>query len=125
MVDAPPALECFDVSKTYGVTQVLAPTSLALDGGQVHALCGANGAGKSTLLGIFSGRVKPSGGTVRFLGRQLEAGAPRKIHEHGVAAVYQELETVPALSAMANVFLGSERHAYGLLSDAKMVSQFA
>jgi ABC-type sugar transport system ATPase subunit len=125
MVDAPPALECIDVSKTYGVTQVLAPTSLALDGGQVHALCGANGAGKSTLLGIFSGRVKPSGGTVRFLGRQLEAGAPRKIREHGVAAVYQELETVPALSAMANVFLGSERHAYGLLSDAKMVSQFA
>lgn len=125
MVAASSALECMDVSKTYGLAQVLAPTSLALDGGQVHALCGANGAGKSTLLGIFSGRVKPSTGTVRFLGQQLEAGNPRKIREHGVAAVYQELETVPALSAAANVFLGSEQHAYGLLSHAKMTSRFA
>jgi ABC-type sugar transport system ATPase subunit len=120
-----PALECIDVSKTYGVTRVLAPTSLALDGGQVHALCGANGAGKSTLLGIFSGRVKPSGGVVRFLGQELEAGRPRKIREHGVAAVYQELEIVPALSAVANVFLGSERHTRGFLSEAEMTSQFA
>jgi ABC-type sugar transport system ATPase subunit len=120
-----PALECIDVSKTYGVTRVLAPTSLTLGGGQVHALCGANGAGKSTLLGIFSGRVKPSSGVVRFLGQELEAGQPRKIREHGVAAVYQELEIVPALTAVANVFLGSERHTRGFLSDTEMTSQFS
>jgi ABC-type sugar transport system ATPase subunit len=124
MSAASPVLECIDVAKTYGLAQVLAPVSLALDGGQVHALCGANGAGKSTLLGIFSGRVKPSAGTVRFLGQQLEAGKPRKIRAHGVAAVYQELEIVPALSTLANVFLGSERHTHGLLSQAKMTSQF-
>src|ERR1700689_4926098 len=122
MTATAPALECIEVSKTYGSTQVLAPTTLALDGGQVHALCGANGAGKSTLLGIFSGRVNRSGGVVRFLGRQLEAGKPRKIREHGVPALYQELETVPALSAVANVFLGSERHSHGWLSDAEMAS---
>lgn len=117
-------LECVDISKTYGRTQVLAPTTITFGAGAVHALVGANGAGKSTLLGILSGRVVPTAGTVRFEGRELAFGSPRKIRRHGVAAVYQELETIPGISAVANVFLGTERHRAGLLSERAMRTEF-
>jgi ABC-type sugar transport system ATPase subunit len=118
------ALQCIDVSKTYGRTQVLAPANLSFAAGAVHALVGANGAGKSTLLGTLSGRVTPTTGTVRFEGRELPFGNPRKIRKHGVAAVYQELETIPGLSALANVFLGTERHRGWLLSERAMRSEY-
>jgi ABC-type sugar transport system ATPase subunit len=114
------ALECVDISKTYGVTQVLAPTTITFGAGAVHALVGANGAGKSTLLGILSGRVTPTTGTVRFEGHEIAFGSPRKIRKHGIAAVYQELEIIPGISAMANVFLGTEQHRGWMLSERAM-----
>lgn len=117
-------LECVGISKTYGRTQVLAPTTITFRAGAVHALVGANGAGKSTLLGALSGRVTPTTGTVRFQGQELAFGNPRKIRRHGVAAVYQELETIPGISALANVFLGTERHRVGLLSERSMRAEY-
>ena len=118
------ALECVGISKTYGLTQVLAPTTITFGAGAVHALVGANGAGKSTLLGTLSGRVLPTTGTVRFEGRELAFGSPRKIRRHGIAAVYQELETIPGISAMANVFLGTERHRGWVLSERAMRAEY-
>lgn len=103
---------------------MLAPTTITFGPGAVHALVGANGAGKSTLLGIVSGRVTPTTGTVRFEGRELSFGNPRKIRRHGVAAVYQELEVIPGISAMANVFLGTEKHRLGVLSQRSMRAEY-
>ncbi len=117
-------LECVNISKTYGRTQVLAPTTITLGAGAVHALVGANGAGKSTLLGILSGRVVPTSGNVLFEGRDLPFGSPRKIRRHGVAAVYQELETIPGISAVANVFLGTEVRRAGRLAERAMRAEF-
>ncbi len=113
-------LECVDISKTYGRTQVLAPTTMTFGAGAVHALVGANGAGKSTLLGTLSGRVKPSSGQMQFRGAELSFGNPRKIRRQGIAAVYQELEIIPGISAVANVFLGTERSRGWMLSERAM-----
>lgn len=117
-------LECLDISKTYGRTQVLAPTTITFGPGAVHALVGANGAGKSTLLGTLSGRVTPTTGSVRFEGQELAFGRPRKIRKHGVAAVYQELEIIPGISALANVYLGTEVHRAGWLSQRAMRAEY-
>jgi len=117
-------LECADISKTYGRTQVLAPTTIGFGSGAVHALVGANGAGKSTLLGILTGKVTPTTGSVRFEGQELPFGSPRKIRRHGVAAVYQELEIIPGISALANVFLGTEKHRAGWLWQDPMRGEY-
>ncbi len=45
-------------------TEVLAPTSLALDPGDRVGVVGPNGAGKSTLLDLVVGRLQPTSGTV-------------------------------------------------------------
>ncbi|MGH8988771.1 MAG: sugar ABC transporter ATP-binding protein [Acidimicrobiales bacterium] len=81
---------------------------MMFDPGRVHALIGANGAGKSTLLGIIAGRLAPSSGQVFVDGRELPYGRPRAVARSSVAAIYQELAIVPAMSARENVFLGSK-----------------
>ncbi len=53
----------------------LAGVNVALDPGQVTAICGPNGAGKSTLLDCLAGLH--SGATVMLDGRALSALAPR------------------------------------------------
>jgi ABC-2 type transport system ATP-binding protein len=52
------------VSRRYGRTVALAPTSLEIHSGDALALIGPNGAGKSTLLSILAGALEPTTGTV-------------------------------------------------------------
>jgi ABC-type sugar transport system ATPase subunit len=95
------------VEKRFGATIALRDLDLDVRTGTVHGLVGENGAGKSTCLGLAAGRLAPSRGTVEAFGQPLAAGQPRRAREAGIAAIYQELTIVPAMTAEANVFLGA------------------
>lgn len=66
-----PMLACRGVNFSYGQLQVLFDVDFTVDEGEMVALLGVNGAGKSTLLRVVSGLGLPSGGTVRFTGRDI------------------------------------------------------
>lgn len=119
------ALRCEDVSKEYHGTTAVRPLNLDIAAGTVHALVGANGAGKSTLLGMMSGRTRPTSGRILVHGEPLLGGSPRDAHAAGIACVYQELSLVPSLSACANVFLGDELSARGMISESAMSKRYA
>jgi len=113
-------IEFHGVRRTFGVTVALDSVDLTIRRGTVHALVGENGAGKSTALGILAGRIGPSEGTVTVFGSELPYGDPRACLKQGIAAIYQELTTVPALSPEANVFLGQTASRFGFLSRRRM-----
>ncbi|RYH66429.1 MAG: sugar ABC transporter ATP-binding protein [Alcaligenaceae bacterium] len=119
------AVNCVEVSKSYGGTPAVHSLSLTIEQATIHALVGANGAGKSTLLGMISGRTRQSTGQIEIFGKVLEGGRPRDSHEAGIACVYQELSLIPELSACANVFLGSERLRRGLLDEHAMLQRYS
>jgi ABC-type sugar transport system ATPase subunit len=73
--------------------------------GEVHALVGENGAGKSTLIKLITGAERPDSGSIELFGSRLEHDGAFLRRRAGVAAIYQELMIVPAMSAAANVFL--------------------
>jgi ABC-type sugar transport system ATPase subunit len=118
------AISCHGVEKTFGAIRALHPVDLDVPEGTIHALVGQNGAGKSTLLGILAGRISATAGTVEVFGHREPLGDPRASRNAGVVAIYQELTIVPALSAVANVFLGQTLSAGGLLSESAMRRRF-
>lgn len=121
---ATPAIRLRGVRKSFGAIEALKPMSLDVESGQIHAFVGQNGAGKSTTLGILAGRIAASDGEIEIGGSKVELGDPRRARAAGVVAIYQELTIVPALSAVANVFLGQPYSRAGLLSEAAMRRRF-
>jgi putative ABC transport system ATP-binding protein len=98
------------VSKTYAQGEA---AMRALDGvdldvrrGELVLLMGPSGSGKTTLLSIMGCILRPSGGTIHIMGREVaglaEAELPR-IRRERIGFVFQGFNLFPTLTAEANV----------------------
>ncbi len=70
---AGPAVEVRDATKRFGSLRALDGVSLAVEEGEFFALLGPNGAGKTTLISALGGLVRPDGGRLRVMGRDVAA----------------------------------------------------
>jgi len=111
------ALAIDQVSKAYPGVRALDGVSLRVPPGRVHGVVGENGAGKSTLMKSVAGAQPIDTGYVEVFGTRLAGDNPRQAAEAGVAMIYQELTTVPQLSAEANVFLGDPPRRLGVIDQ--------
>jgi ABC-type sugar transport system ATPase subunit len=100
--------------KTFGAVEVLHGVDLELKPGEVHALVGENGAGKSTIINVLSGRLQPDAGQIVLNQTHVVFRNPLAARRAGVSIIAQELELVPTLTIVENVFLGAEPTTYGL-----------
>lgn len=123
-VQTPTAVNVVAVDKSFPGVHAVKNVSLTLTKGETHGLVGENGAGKSTLVKMISGAVAPDAGHIAIFGRALDVGSPVAAREAGIAAIYQEPNIVPKLSPVANVFLGQERHRFGLIAEREMRHRF-
>jgi ABC-type sugar transport system ATPase subunit len=114
--------EARGVGKSFPGVRALDGVDVACRAGRVHALLGENGAGKSTLVRIMTGSMQPDDGELLLEGRPVVFSDPRDASAHGVAAVYQELTVLPAMSVADNVMLGQERTRRGFLQRRSQTS---
>jgi len=75
--------------------------------GQFVAIVGPNGAGKTTLFKAISGAVGPSGGGIRYEGRDLLAVAPSERAHLGIAHVPEGRQVFSSLSVIENLEVGA------------------
>ncbi len=68
-----PLIEINDLSKSYGEKQAVKNVSLAVTGGEVFGFLGPNGAGKTTTIKIIVGLLKPTAGSVKVAGYDIQA----------------------------------------------------
>ncbi|MFB6367521.1 sugar ABC transporter ATP-binding protein [Paenibacillus elgii] len=101
-------LEMNDISKSFPGVRVLDQVTFNLIAGEMHALMGENGAGKSTLMKILGGIHRRDGGTVILRGTPCEIASPSMAQTLGIAMIHQELNLIPHLTVMENIFLGRE-----------------
>lgn len=91
----------------YGVIQAIKDVSFEVNEGEIVTLIGANGAGKTTILRTLSGLVRPSAGTVEYLGESLTKTAPQKIVEKGLIHVPEGRHVFKGLTVQENLDLGA------------------
>ncbi|MET9257709.1 ATP-binding cassette domain-containing protein [Streptomyces sp. NPDC003717] len=106
--EGPPLVELRGAGKSYGTLRALHGIDLAVHAGRVTCVLGDNGAGKSTLIKIISGLHAHTEGEFLVDGEPVRFGTPREALDRGIAAVYQDLATVPLMPVWRNFFLGSE-----------------
>ncbi|MGA2009663.1 MAG: ATP-binding cassette domain-containing protein [Solirubrobacteraceae bacterium] len=111
----PPRVEVRDVSKRYGSVHALRGVNLSLNSGEIVGLVGDNGAGKSTLINIIAGALQPTAGQILVDGKNVSFRNPIDARSAGIETVYQDLALAPDLSIWANMFLGRESVAPGIL----------
>ena len=102
----PPILQLEHISKSFAGVHALEDVSFELLPGEIHALIGENGAGKSTLVKVMTGVYQPDHGQIFFQGQPTAFPSTMAAHQHGIAAIYQDLNLFPDLNIAENIFMG-------------------
>ena len=74
-------LEVNDLHHSYGTREVLKGINLTIPRGKIVGIMGASGSGKSTLLRHFTGQLRPSRGSVRFMGQVLHELSTEELYK--------------------------------------------
>jgi ABC-2 type transport system ATP-binding protein len=103
-VNDSPVIEVQNLSKSYGDVQAVANLSFEVQPGEILGLVGANGAGKTSALRSITGILRPSSGSVRIAGHDIErepvgakhafAYIPDTIHAYDLLTVREHLHFI-------------------------------
>jgi branched-chain amino acid transport system ATP-binding protein len=111
-------LKVRDLQTYYGNLRVLHDISIDVNEGEMVALIGSNGAGKTTFLMSICGILKPTRGTIDFLGINLFRMAPHKIFNQGMVQVPQESGLFPDMTVLENLKQGAYRaHTANIINE--------
>jgi ribose transport system ATP-binding protein len=110
-----------NISKSFAGVHALSGVHLSLQPCMVHAIIGENGAGKSTLMKILSGVIHNYEGQILLNDKPVQFNSTRDAEAAGIAMIHQELNLVPQLSVVENIFLGREiTDSFGMLAERVM-----
>ena len=100
---APYALELRGLRKSFGKTEIIRGTDLAVAPGERVAIIGPNGAGKSTLFNLISGRFGSTSGEILLHGQPITGLRPFEINRRGLARSFQVSNLFTHLSVFENI----------------------
>ena len=102
-------LEMKNVTKRFPGVIALKEVSIAVEKGEVMAICGENGAGKSTLMKVLSGSYshKEYEGEIWINGKREEFSCISDAERCGIEMVYQELNMILVASVAENLYVGN------------------
>lgn len=100
-------LQLDNIYASYGSIVALEGINIEVNEGELVALCGVNGAGKSTTLKTIAGVMKPTSGTVTFLGEDITGKKPEQIAKKGISLVPEGRDVFPTLTVAENLRIGA------------------
>jgi len=115
-------LKMKNIQVNYNQIKALRGVDFDLYRGEIHALVGEHRAGKSTLVKILSGAVRKNKGEIIYNGKRIDYFTPSSALEHKIGMVYQNINVIPSLNAVENIFAG-QMHAnfWGKLRHSQMI----
>jgi branched-chain amino acid transport system ATP-binding protein len=118
-------LKITDLVVNYGAIEALHGLSFTVNEGEIVTLIGANGAGKSTILKTISGLLKPKGGKVEFMGKNITAALPHKIVELGLVQVPEGRHVFRQMTVLENLSMGAYQQTDRKKYEEDLASVFA
>jgi ABC-2 type transport system ATP-binding protein len=122
-------IEVENFTKQFGQFAAVIDLSFAVRPGEIVGLVGANGAGKTTTLRAITGILRPSAGTIRVGGHDIErapveakrafAYIPDTVHPYDVLTVTEHLHFV----ALAYRISNAERKYAALLEELELADK--
>jgi len=91
----------------YGNIQALKNVSLTVEEREIVTLIGANGAGKTTLLKTISGLLRPTAGTIKYLGESIRVKSVQSIVKAGISHVPEGRRVFANMTVEENLYLGA------------------
>ncbi|MGA2642081.1 MAG: ATP-binding protein [Spirochaetia bacterium] len=111
-----------NIHVTYNDIHALKGIDFDLYRGEVHALIGEHRAGKTSLAKVLSGAVQKKEGEIIFDGKSFTNFTTRTSTLHGIGMMYQDLNIIPNLDAVKNIFAGQMIISHlGFIDYAKMM----
>lgn len=98
-------LETRGLHRSFGAVIAAADINLAVDEQEVLGIIGANGAGKTTLLNMVTGYLKPTAGSIYYMGRDITLLAPRQITRLGICRSFQIPQLFTELTVLDNLLI--------------------
>jgi branched-chain amino acid transport system ATP-binding protein len=107
------------LSKRFGGFLAINQLSFDVREGEILGLIGPNGSGKSTTFNVIAGMLRPSGGSIRFLGAEVAGLPAHRICRSGIARTFQIPRPFRKLSLVENVTLAAYYGASGSISRSQ------
>jgi ABC-type branched-subunit amino acid transport system ATPase component len=100
-----PLLVLERVERRFGGVTAVAGVSFDVRRGSVTGVIGPNGAGKTTLFNLITGALVPTGGRIRFLGRDVTGWPPERLARLGMARTFQNIRLFRSLTVREHLEL--------------------
>jgi ABC-type branched-subunit amino acid transport system ATPase component len=92
--------------------------------GEVVGLIGPNGSGKTTFFNLLTGIYKPTGGQIRYRGKEVVGLPAFRIAKEGISRTFQNNRLFLNLSVIDNVLIGMHPHQDSNWFDAIFRRQY-
>ncbi len=114
-------LKVENLKVNYGGIEAVKGISFEVPEKSIVTLIGANGAGKSTTLRSIVSLVKPTSGTITFMGENITGKDTNEIVGKGITLVPEGRKIFPDLTVLENLKIGAYRRKDDLTDDINWV----
>lgn len=83
LINSSPIVQTHNLSKSYDGIHRVHQISLIVEKGEIYGFLGPNGAGKTTTLKMLLGLIKPTEGTIKIFGKDLENSRASILNQTG------------------------------------------
>jgi branched-chain amino acid transport system ATP-binding protein len=113
-------LQVSGLRRVFGGLIAVRDVSLEVREGDFLGLIGPNGAGKTTVFNVISGVLRPSAGSIRFLGDEISGLPANRIVRRGLSRTFQAATLYPEATVIENAVRGTYATArIGLMNSLR------
>jgi len=104
--DSEIVLKVENIAVHFGGLVAISDLNLVVRQGEIVSLIGPNGAGKTTAFNVITGFLKPTSGSISYLGKPLTGLPAHEVAKHGVVRTFQKTSVFDGNTVIENILMG-------------------